>query len=285
MQSGESAVEFARRFCTDPAMIPRGLTNLFFEHFPVLFGTRPMALNELAIESASRQGFSGAWIILASPRASPSPASPCTCSRSAAGSPPIRSAPTWSSPRCFRKPATSSAAAVACTTSPCARTASVIGLTGLCAWFLAVTPPGRLRTIWMALAAGVVLVTTIPTVRLLVEYVRHEPENPKRMIVQHLDARGIKYAFGDYWRAYLITFMTNERIIVAADDFQRIREYSDIVKAHKDEAVRIAREFCPEADLRCRVSGSVLTSGSRKRPAEPTVAPQPAIPPKPPVFK
>ena len=39
--------------------------------------------------------------------------------------------------------------------------------------------------------------------------------------------------------------MTNERIIVAADDFQRIREYSDIVKAHKDEAVRIAREFCP----------------------------------------
>jgi hypothetical protein len=121
----------------------------------------------------------------------------------------------------------------------------VIGLTGLGAWFLAVTPPGRIRTAWMALAAAAVLVTTIPATRLLVEYVRHEPENVKRKLVQHLDARGIKYAFGDYWRAYLITFMTNERIIVAADDFQRIREYSDMVKAHKDEAVRIAREFCP----------------------------------------
>jgi hypothetical protein len=287
MQSGESAVEFARRFCTDPAMIPRGLRNLFVEHFPVLFGTRPMALNELAIESASRQGFSGAWVVLAL----------------AAGIAVAGVAMHLVKERRW-KPAYSFCAYLVLVAllsqagyivGRCGglhhftlryELLSVIGLTGLGAWFLAVTPPGRFRTSWMALAAGVVLVTTIPTVRLLVEYVRHEPQNPKRMIVRHLDARGIKYAFGDYWRAYLITFMTNERIIVAADDFQRIREYSDLVKIHKDEAVRIAREFCPGGQP--AMQGLWICPYERVEettPAEQTVAPQPAIPPRPPGTK
>jgi hypothetical protein len=136
----------------------------------------------------------------------------------------------------------------------------------------------------MTLAAAMVLVTAIPTLRLLVEYVRHEPQNPKRMIVQQLESRGIKYAFGDYWRAYLITFMTNERIIVAADDFQRIREYSDIVKEHKDEAVRIAREYCPGG--RPAMQGLWICPYERVEEtapptAEPGAAAEPAIPPKP----
>jgi len=288
LQSGESAIQFARRFCTDPAMIPRGLTNLFFEHFPVLFGTRPMALNELAIESASRQGFSGAWIILA-----------LTAGIAIAGvATHLAKGRRW-------KPAYSFCAylILAALLSQAGyiigrcgglhhftlryELLSVIGLTGLGAWFLAVTPPGRLRTGWMALAAALVLVTAIPTLRLLIEYVRHEPKNPKRMIVQQLDSRGIRYAFGDYWRAYLITFMTNERIIVAADDFQRIREYSDIVKAHKDEAVRIAREYCPGG--RPAMQGLWICPYERVEettpPAEPGAAPQPAIPPKPPATK
>jgi hypothetical protein len=246
MQSGESALQFARRFCTDPAMIPRGLTNLFFEHFPVLFGTRPMALNELAIESASRQGFSGSWIILALTAA----IAIAAVVRHLFREPQWRPAYTF----CAYLVVTALLSQAGYIIGRCGglhhftlryELLSVIGFTGLGGWFLAITPPGRLRTIWMALAAGVVLIAAIPSGRLLVEYVRHEPENPKRLIVKHLDAQGIRYAFGDYWRAYLITFMTNERIIVAADDFQRIREYSDIVKAHKDEAVRIAREFCP----------------------------------------
>ncbi len=246
MQSGESAVEFAKRFCTDPAMIPRGLRNLFLEHFPVLFGTRPMGLNELSVESVSRQGFSGAWIVLA------------LTAMIAVGGVALhlvrerRWKPAYAF--CAYLVLVALLSQAGYIVGRCGglhhftlryELLSIVGLTGLGAWFLVVTPPGRLRTLWMALATGLILVTAVPTARLLVEYVRHEPENPKRLIVQHLDARGIKYAFGDYWRAYLITFMTNERIIVAADDFQRIREYSTTVKEHKDEAVRIAREFCP----------------------------------------
>jgi hypothetical protein len=285
LRSGDSVAQLAQRFCTDPAMIPRGLTNLFVEHFPVLFGTRPMALNELGIESASRQGFSGAWIILA-----------LTAGIAVAGvAIHLGKERRW-------KPAYSFCAYLVLVAllsqagyiiGRCGglhyftlryELLSVIGLTGLAAWFLAVTPPGRLRSIWMALAAGMVLVTAIPAVRLLAEYVRHEPANPKRMIVQHLEARGIKYAWGDYWRAYMITFLANERIIIAADDFERIHEYSEIVKAHKDEAVRIAREFCPGG--KPAMPGLWICPYERVEetapPAEAGTTPQPAIPPKPP---
>ncbi len=48
----------------------------------------------------------------------------------------------------------------------------------------------------------------------------------------------------DYWIAYYTTFMTNERIIVAADDIGRIPAYEQEVLAHRGEAVRIARTPC-----------------------------------------
>jgi hypothetical protein len=288
MQSGESAVEFAKRFCTDPAMIPRGLRNLFLEHFPVLFGTRPMGLNELSVESVTRQGFSGAWIVLGLT---------ATVAFTGVALHLLRER-RW-------KPAHAFCAYLVLVAllsqagyivGRCGglhhftlryELLSILGLTGLAAWFLAVTPPGRLRTIWMALATALVLVTALPSARLLVEYIGHEPENPKRLIVQHLDARGIKYAFGDYWRAYLITFMTNERIVVAADDFQRIREYSTAVKEHKDQAVRIAREFCPGG--KPAMPGLWICPYERVEEAPPAADPagasQPAIPAKPPGTK
>jgi hypothetical protein len=286
MQSGESAVEFAKRFCTEPGMIPRGLRNLVFVHFPVVFGTRPMGLNELAIESTSWQGFSGAWILLA-----------------LTGLIAI-AAIVWHLIRDRRwKPAYAFCAYLLlvgliseagyiigrCGTMHHLimryELLSIIGMTGLTAWFLVVTPPGPLRRIWTALAIALVLVTAIPSGRLLAEYVWDEPVNPKRLVVQHLDARGIKYAFGDYWRAYLITFMTNERIIVAADDFQRIREYSETVKAHKDEAVRIAREFCPGG--KPAMPGLWVCPYERveEPPPPPPPDPQLPIPPKPPGSK
>jgi len=80
--------------------------------------------------------------------------------------------------------------------------------------------------------------------------------------------------------------MTNERIIVAADDFQRIREYSDIVKAHKDEAVRIAREFCPGG--KPAMQGFWICPYERlaeSPAAEPTVPAQPTVTPKPPATR
>jgi hypothetical protein len=64
------------------------------------------------------------------------------------------------------------------------------------------------------------------------------------LIIRSLEARGIRYAMADYWIAYYTTFMTNERIIVAADDIGRIPAYEQEVRAHRQEAVRISRTAC-----------------------------------------
>jgi hypothetical protein len=122
---------------------------------------------------------------------------------------------------------------------------SLLALAGLGAWFLRVTTAKRLRQAWLGTAAAACLVTLVPNIRLLHEYVRHTPGNPKRMIIRHLEVRGVKYAVSDYWRSYALTFMANERIVIASEEIQRIREYATIVQAHKAETVRIAREYCP----------------------------------------
>jgi hypothetical protein len=77
------------------------------------------------------------------------------------------------------------------------------------------------------------------------EYVFHRPPvSAKTALVRHLNARGVSYAYSDYWIAYYVTFVTNERIIVAADGFARIAEYGYRVNDHRSEAIRISRTPC-----------------------------------------
>jgi hypothetical protein len=121
---------------------------------------------------------------------------------------------------------------------------SIIGATGLAAWYLRVERVRAIVAVWMGLmllwAAG----TTSSHVRLWTEYLTHPPAGAKRMVVRHLEAAGIRYAYADYWLAYYITFVTNERIIVHSTDLIRIAEYRTIVDAHRAEAVLIARAPC-----------------------------------------
>ena len=246
MRQGESIVEFTSRFCTDPAMIPRGLTALVFDHFPILFGTQPRLLSDLGVQSTVSQGFSGAWIILLVTAAVAVCGVAWRLLRERAWRPEYNP--------CAYLVLTALLSQAGYIVGRCGglhlntlryELLSIVGLAGLGAWFLCAVPSVRWRQAWLALACALVLVTTIPSARLLGEYLWHEPENPKRMMARHLETRGIKYAYGDYWRAYAITFLTNERVIVAGDDFSRIRDYARQVEANKEQAVRIAREFCP----------------------------------------
>ena len=58
-------------------------------------------------------------------------------------------------------------------------------------------------------------------------------------------ARGIRYVRADYWTAYMIDFLTDERVTATATDYVRVREYDVIVGRHADEAVFLSREPCP----------------------------------------
>jgi hypothetical protein len=242
----DSILELSDRFCSDPTALPRGANRLFSEHFGVLFGTRPMSLADLSIQSTGSQGFSGAWIIV-------------LCVAVVALAFVARHLLTerrWKPEYnfCAYLVIVAACSELGYVAGRCGELyhqtlryelLSVLGMVGLGAWFLRIASWRAARRTWIALALAMTAVTALPHARLLVEYIRHTPDNPKRDIARHLEARGIKYALADYWRSYAITFLTDERIIVASDDFQRIREYRIKVEAHHDEAVRLAREFCP----------------------------------------
>ena len=48
----------------------------------------------------------------------------------------------------------------------------------------------------------------------------------------------------DYWIAYSLTFLSNERVIIGTADVVRIPGYNRAVEAHRPEAVRISRTPC-----------------------------------------
>lgn len=241
-----SVLELADRWCGDLASLPAGIVQLFTEHWPVLFGTRPVPFYELSIESTGKQGVDGSWIILAAAVLLP---------MATIGYRLLRE-------RCWRPEYNFCAYLVL--TGLCSTAGYVIGrcgdlhptilryellstlaVVGLGAWFLKVVPRSWLRTTWIGIAVAAVGISALSHVQLLREYVTNTPGNPKRLIVRHLESRGVKYAKADYWRAYAITFLTNERIIVASDNVQRITEYQKLVDAHRDQAVRLSPENCP----------------------------------------
>jgi hypothetical protein len=123
---------------------------------------------------------------------------------------------------------------------------SLLGAVGVAGWYLRVERSRPVFLAWIALIACWMIVVTVPHARLWTEYLRHPPFGAKRLIIRHLDARGIHYGRADYWNAYYISFLTDERIVLAANDFPRIVTYESIVQAHAKEAVRISRRRCDD---------------------------------------
>ena len=96
---------------------------------------------------------------------------------------------------------------------------------GLVAWVLSADP----SRMWRRAAAAFVLVLAVSSsfdhVRLAGRYARGEEPDDVQDLEVALRARGISVAMSGYWRAYKLSFLTNERIRVASSDFVRIEEY------------------------------------------------------------
>ena len=88
------------------------------------------------------------------------------------------------------------------------------------------------------------MLAAVSHARLWHEYLTGPPVGAKQLIIGMLEAEGVRYGRADYWMAYYITFMTNERIILASSDFVRIRTYRKIVAEHLDTAVTLSRTPC-----------------------------------------
>jgi very-short-patch-repair endonuclease len=73
--------------------------------------------------------------------------------------------------------------------------------------------------------------------------VNPEPD-PHRELTEFLLSRQIRYARANYWDAYVVDFLSAERVIVASFGPARIPEYERDVNANRDAAVHIERMPC-----------------------------------------
>ena len=217
--------------------------RLFTVHWPELLGTAPYPLAGFAIESAGTQGFDGASWLLAAIAGIPVAA--------VAGHLVARRGPVPCCAVYFTMVGVFSVCGYLF--GRCGEVSvwglryellSPLGLAGLACWFLAVHPPRAAILAWSAAVAAWMAVIVVPHVRLAAEYARNPPTPAKQELIRVLRAKRVRYATADYWLAYYVTFMTNERIIVAANEVQRIYSYNDIIREHAAETIHLSRRAC-----------------------------------------
>ena len=101
-------------------------------------------------------------------------------------------------------------------------------------WRMAVS---LLMLVW---AAG----SVVDNARLAIHLDRNPPPKPHRRMATYLESTSVKYARATYWDAYVITFLSQERVVVASTTTVRISAYQAEVDAHPDEAVMLQRLPC-----------------------------------------
>jgi hypothetical protein len=243
--ASNNVVELAARTCVSPAKAIAGAGRLFSVHWPAILGTAPYPLTAFSIESRVTQGAAGSsWL----------PAAIVLLSVAGIAVSPRSGDGTRPRPRFAQYLILVGAFSVAgylfgrCGVvnfySMRYELLSLLAITGLAGWFLSGRPAKPLLAAWLVAFAAWIGILAVPHVRLIAEYATDPPVPAKEALIRALDARGIRYGKADYWLAYYIDFMTNERMVFAADAPQRILLYNAIVADHGAEAVRLSRKRC-----------------------------------------
>jgi hypothetical protein len=244
VRAASGFLEIANRLCVDPRTIFTGLQKLATVHWVDLFGLRAQPVLQYGIDSRVSQGVNGSWVFLFG-------AMLLAVARLATS---VRRL----SPEhevCAYVTATGLTSAAVFAVSRCGGVAamrydtlSILAAVGIAGWYLCVERSRARRTMWLLLVAAWVGVSALGHARLWAEYLTHPPYGVKRAIVRELEARSVRYGSSDYWIAYYVTFLTNERVIMRSDDFTRILAYDREVLAHSDQMVTVARMPCPRGD-------------------------------------
>ena len=80
-------------------------------------------------------------------------------------------------------------------------------------------------------------------------YLSGSEPNDIRMLADALVARGIRVAEAGYWRAYKVTFLSNEQVRITSTDVLRIAEYHRLAAAEGDNLIRISEEPCDGGEV------------------------------------
>ncbi len=119
---------------------------------------------------------------------------------------------------------------------------------GIFATYMMREPSRVPRTLAVSVFVFLAAINAFDNGRLVVSAVRNPPESEHRVLVNYLASHHIRYATAIYWDAYLIDFLSQERITVASTDVVRIPEYQDEVEAHAQDSVNLARLPCSGYD-------------------------------------
>lgn len=103
---------------------------------------------------------------------------------------------------------------------------------------------------WVLSVAGCLALWAASTVadngRLIAQMADEPPPRSHRIVTDYLIRHGIRYARAHYWDAYVITFLSGERLLVASTTTVRVSAYQAEVDAHADEAVTLVRQPCTQ---------------------------------------
>jgi hypothetical protein len=104
--------------------------------------------------------------------------------------------------------------------------------------------PALLRALAAMLLAMLISAAALDHVSVLREAVVAPPPPRLAPLAAHLEARGVTVARAGYWRAYVLSFLTRERLKVASTEVPRIREYQLLADQRADETVTIREKDC-----------------------------------------
>jgi hypothetical protein len=244
--------ELDARMCVDIATVPAGLWRVATQHWAWLFGLQSQRVVDFGVNASSTQGLPGLWVVmlillvLIAIRLKVvggllrTPGSPASFDRLAfplyLTSTGLASAFMYAVGRC----------GVISIFTIRYDLFSVLIPVGLVAAFFAVERNRRLIGVAVVLVSTWALVSLAGHTRLLAEYILNPPRNRDREAIAELDKRHIRYGTADYWIAYRLTFLSNERIILAATGVSRIYDYNRVVAAHRADPIHLSRQPCPE---------------------------------------
>ena len=101
---------------------------------------------------------------------------------------------------------------------------------------------------WRAIVAGAFVIWAaanfVDNVRLIRLAAVEPPLDERRALTDYLIDHHIRYARAIYWDAYMIDFLSRERVITSSIDTIRIPEYQKEVDDHGDAAVVLERVPC-----------------------------------------
>lgn len=237
----------------DPARISANLTSLMTTQMGTLLGA-PFNLADVNIQSPTSQGVTGLWPVFCAVmvgvalrlgwlawrgrrEGGPAPAPP-------RGEPwfplylglvGVQSGVVWALSRCDALSPMTLRYGLLAVLLPVA----IVG------FYLARERSAAWRSVIVLLVLGWTAVSLRGHADLLRHYLSDSSPSEYRLLSNELVARDIRYVKADYWTAYMIDFLTDERVVATATDHMRILEYDLEVARHASQAVLLSRQPCP----------------------------------------